>query len=346
MTVGAVDLFCGIGGLTYGIQAAGVDVVAGIDIDKSCKYAYECNNNALFIHKDISEVTGKEIKRLLHGFSTKILVGCAPCQPFSNHRKDKKDRSSHRDWRLLYQFSRIIEESKPHIISMENVPALVNEQVFTDYVACLQKLNYNVTYSIINAADYGIAQSRKRLILLASKWGKIELVPPTHLSEFNTVRNVIGDLPKVPAGGTCPTDRLHQASTLSIINLSRIRASKPNGSWRDWPKDLLLNCHKKETGSTYKSVYGRMAWDELAPTMTTQFYSYGTGRFGHPVQDRALTLREGALLQTFPEGYLFVDDNDPIYFKVIAKHIGNAVPPRLGEIIVQSILRSIPRNRM
>ncbi len=345
MPIGAVDLFCGIGGLTHGIQMAGVEVVAGIDLDKSCEFAYEQNNDADFINKNISEVTGKEIKQLLRGFDTKILVGCAPCQPFSNHRKDKKDRRSHKDWSLIYQFARIVEECKPHIVSMENVPALVNEQVFIDFVDCLKRLKYYVSFKVINAADYGVAQRRKRLILLASKLGKIELIPPTHKNTPNTVRNVIGNLPAVSAGEVCPVDRLHQAPTLSEINLKRIRASKPNGTWRDWPKNLLLPCHKKKTGKTYKSVYGRMAWDELAPTMTTQFFGYGTGRFGHPTQDRALTLREGALLQSFPEDYAFVQDNEPVSFKAVAKHIGNAVPPRLGEIIGQSIIQNLPRNR-
>lgn len=345
MRIGAVDLFCGIGGLTYGIQQAGIDVVAGIDLDESCRYPYEHNNNALFIHKNISEVTGKEIKRLLREYDVKILVGCAPCQPFSSHRKDKKDRKSHKDWSLLYQFARIVEESKPHIISMENVPALVEEQVFIDFVATLYRLGYHVTYSVVNVADYGVAQRRRRLILLASKKKMINLIEPTHRNNWNNIQNVIGNLPPIGAGEVCEYDRLHQASSLSEQNLRRIRASRPNGTWRDWPEELLLKCHKKESGKTYSSVYGRMSWDDIAPTITTQFTCYGTGRFGHPEQDRALTLREGALLQTFPSNYSFLNEDDPICFKSISRHIGNAVPPRLGEIVGQSIINSLPQKR-
>lgn len=345
MKIGAVDLFCGVGGLTCGLQRANIDVVAGIDLDSSCQYSFEHNNNSTFIHKSVDEVSGKEIKKLLRGYDVKILVGCAPCQPFSSHRKNKKDRKSHKDWSLLYQFARIVEESNPHIISMENVPELANEQVFLDFVKTLENLNYHVSHSIVNVADYGVAQSRRRLILLASKKKKIQLIAPTHKQQPACVKDIIGNLPQVAAGEVCSTDRLHVSSSLSKTNLKRIKASVPNGTWRDWPKELVLECHKKDTGKTYSSVYGRMAWDGFAPTITTQFTGYGTGRFGHPIQNRALTLREGALLQSFPNGYSFVSDDEEICLKSIARHIGNAVPPRLGEIVGQSIINSLPRKR-
>jgi DNA (cytosine-5)-methyltransferase 1 len=337
LKIGAVDLFCGIGGLTYGIQKAGINVVAGIDIDESCQYPYEENNKAAFIHKNISEVKGKEIKKLLRGYDVKVLVGCAPCQPFSSHQKDKKHRDTHKDWSLLYQFARIVKESKPDIVSMENVPALVEEQVFIDFVSTLRNLKYEVNYKVVNAANYGVAQNRRRLLLLASNKKGLHLIEETHLNNWNNVRNVIGKLPPVEAGEEYEQDELHQAPSLSKINIKRIKASKPKGTWRDWPEDLLLECHKKKTGKSYPSVYGRMSWDEVAPTMTTQYTYYGTGRFGHPEQNRALTMREGALLQTFPQTYKFTDEKTPICIKSITRHIGNAVPPRLGEIIGLSI---------
>ena len=345
MSIGAVDLFCGIGGLTYGIKKAGIDVIAGIDLDQTCKYAYEKNNDASFIHKNIADVTGKDIKRLLKGYDVKVLIGCAPCQPFSNHRKDKKNRNMHKDWSLLYQFSRIISESRPHIVSMENVPALTKEKVFLDFVRDLEALGYYVTYSIVNAADYGVAQRRRRLILIASKKKKINLIDPTHKNNKITVQSVLKNLPEITAGEICNTDRLHQAPSLSEINLKRIQASVPNGTWHDWPKELVLECHKNEKGKSYSSVYGRMSWNDLAPTITTQFNSYGTGRFGHPSQNRALTLREGALLQSFPNDYVFVGGDDPLYLKLVARHIGNAVPPRLGEIIGLSIQQHIKKRK-
>ena len=345
MNIGAVDLFCGVGGLTCGLKKSGITVVAGIDLDESCRYAFEHNNNSKFIHKSVADVTGKDIKRLLRGYEVKVLVGCAPCQPFSSHQKDKKNRCNHKDWSLLYHFARIVTECKPHIISMENVPELKKEIVFIDFVNTLKTLNYNVSYSVVNVADYGVAQNRRRLILLASRKKTIKLIPPTHSGNYITVRDVIGNLPAVEAGKTCPIDRLHISSSLNKTNLKRIRASKPNGTWRDWPEELVLKCHKKETGKSYSSVYGRMGWDGLSPTITTQFTGYGTGRFGHPVQNRALTLREGALLQSFPPNYSFVSKDEGICLKSIARHIGNAVPPRLGEIIGKSIINSLPKKR-
>ena len=336
----AVDLFCGVGGLTYGLEKAGIPVVAGIDIDESCEYAYTHNNNCKFIHKSIDAVTSKEIKSLLRGAKIKILVGCAPCQPFSNHLKNKQNRSKHKDWDLLYQFNRLVRDVKPDIVSMENVPELQHEKVFEDFVSTLEFNSYNVNVSIVNAADYGVPQRRKRLVLLASRCKEIKLLKTTH-TEPVTISDAIGSLPPVIAGERKSTDPLHIASTLSDLNLERIQHSIPGGTWNDWPDKLKLRCHKTERGRSYSSVYGRMKWDEPSPTITTQFVRYGTGRFGHPDQDRALTLREGAILQSFPPDYQFISENSPVNILNIARHIGNAVPPRLGEIIGMSILHSL-----
>lgn len=318
MKIKTVDLFCGVGGLTYGLQKAGIPVVAGIDIDQSCEYAYTHNNNCNFIGKSIEEVTGKEIKALLKGADIKILVGCAPCQPFSSHQKDKKNRAKHKDWRLLYEFARLVQEVRPDIVSMENVPELSKEKVFGDFVGTLKSEGYFVDYKVVNAADYGVPQRRKRLILLASRLKKIALIDATH-EKYVTVREAIGNLPPIAAGEKNNADRLHVAPALSATNLERIYHSKPGGTWRDWPEELKLKCHKTEKGSSYASVYGRMEWDELSPTITTQFIGYGTGRFGHPEQDRALTIREGAILQSFPATYAFVRDDEEILMRKIAR---------------------------
>lgn len=341
MKIGAVDLFCGIGGLTNGIQRAGIDVIAGIDLDNSCEYAFSENNHSIFINKSVSDIKGKEIKNLLKAYDIKVLVGCAPCQPFSNHQKDKQNRKKHKDWNLLSEYARIVREVKPQVISMENVPQLQNEEVFKDFLKTLEELKYHVSYKVIDASEYGVPQRRRRLILLASRLGKIELIPPTHLDSKVTVGNVIRNLPAVAAGEMCTTDRLQYTSSLSPINIRRIQASVPGGTWKDWPEELVVKCHKEKTGETYSSVYGRMKWDDVSPTITTQFTGYGTGRFGHPEQDRAITLREGAILQSFPPEYKFVRDEEEICIKSIAKHIGNAVPPRLGEIVGESIVKNI-----
>lgn len=341
MRVGAVDLFCGIGGLTCGLQKAGIEVIAGIDLDASCEFAYTKNNHSLFINKSVSDIKGKDIKNFFKAYDIKILVGCAPCQPFSSHQKDKKNRKKHKEWNLLSQYARLISEVKPQIVSMENVPELQKEKVFTDFLTTLTDLKYHVSYKVIDASDYGVPQRRKRLILLASRLGTIQLIPPTHHNNKVTVRDAIYSLPRVNAGEINNSDRLHCARRLSNRNLQRIRTSVPGGTWRDWPEELRLPCHKSKTGQTYASVYGRMQWDDVAPTITTQFVAYGTGRFGHPEQDRALTLREGAILQSFPPDYHFLENNCNFSGEAIAKHIGNAVPPRLGEVIGQSILKNI-----
>jgi len=179
--------------------------------------------------------------------------------------------------------------------------------------------------------QYGLAQHRPRLVMLASRLGPIELIDPKQLKwRSYTVKEAIGDLPALKAGETDKEDPLHQAGSLSPLNLERIRASHPGGSWRDWDTDLVADCHKKTTGKTYPSVYGRMSWDEPAPTITTQFYGFGNGRFGHPEQDRAISLREGAILQSFPKSYKFKAPGKPIYIKTIGRLIGNAVPVKLG----------------
>jgi len=340
MKIGVIDLFCGIGGLTFGLQKAGLHVVAGIDSDISCEHAFSCNSQSQFICKKIECVSGSDLTKLFEGCDLKILVGCAPCQPFSMHQKDKVNRYKHKNWDLLYQFRRLIREVKPEIVSMENVPEIRFEKVFADFVAALKEQGYFVDYQVIRLADYGVPQLRTRLVLLASSIKPIHLMGKTHETAV-TVRDVIYDLPPIGAGEKNAEDRLHIALALSDQNLQRIRCSRPGGTWRDWPESLRLPCHKTKAGNTYRSVYGRMSWDKLSPTITTQFTCFGTGRFGHPSQDRALTLREGALLQTFPMTYSFVPDDKEVVVKVISRQIGNAVPPRLGEVVGLSILEHL-----
>lgn len=344
MNIRGVDLFCGIGGLTYGVRSAGIDVLAGFDIEAKSKFAYETNNpGARFIHKDVKDIKSGEISSLYPSDTdVKLLMGCAPCQPFSAYNRlpvDSPSRSSKME--LLDYFGVQVKQTHPDVVSMENVPNLSRESVFNNFVDVLTSLDYKVSWQIINTSAYGIPQSRRRLVLLASRFGDISLLKPTHeSSEFVTVRDKIEDLPPVEAGQTHPEDNLHRARALTEINLQRIRASHPGGTWEDWPQSLLPAAYRKPSGQTYKSVYGRLEWDKLSSTITTQFIGYGSGRFGHPSQDRALSLREGALLQTFPRTYVFVPKQIGSNYHVqpIAVQIGNAVPPRLGKVIGQSII--------
>lgn len=341
--ISAIDLFCGIGGLSYGLRKAGIKVKAGVDQDLSCEHAYKINNKAKFIGSDISDINGADLlNKFWNKKEKRILVGCAPCQPFSSHSNKVKDKEKGDQWNLLNQFRRLIEETNPDIISMENVPNLANKDIFSQFVHFLEEHNYFVSHSNVYCPDYGIPQKRRRLVLLASKYGDIKIIDKTHSPEnYLTTNDAIGNLPRVKAGERNQEDPLHFTTNLTAKNLRRIQASKPNGTWLDWEENLRLECHKKSTGNSYKSVYGRIDWNEPSPTITTQFYNYGTGRFGHPEQDRALTVREAALLQTFPIDYVFYKDETEISITKLGVHIGNAVPADLGFVIGKSIIKHL-----
>lgn len=346
-----IDLFCGIGGMTHGFVKQGFNVVAGIDIDQTCKYAYEKNNRAEFIHKDISEVKAEDMKDLFGDADIKILIGCAPCQPFSNlNLKRIKYTDTHERWNALEKFIALIREVKPEIVSMENVRELQDGKkfpIFSKFVRSLKSQGYKVSYKIVDASKYGVPQNRHRLVLLASRLGEIKLIPETH-NEKNivTVRKAIAKLPRIKDGQIHSKDFIHRASKLSPLNKKRIKATpKDGGSAKSWSRSLMLDCHKKESGKTYQSsVYGRMWWDKPGPTMTTHCVSLGTGRFGHPRQNRAISLREAALIQSFPKKYRFAESRDKVHMSWLSQHIGNAVPVKLGEVIAQSIRRHIRKK--
>ena len=336
-----IDLFCGVGGLSHGFLQEDFNVLAGIDIDETCRFAFEENNKSEFIAKSITDISAQEISRI-YGENTdlKILVGCAPCQNFSSYMFKDKDKDSNK-WKLLYEFSRLINEVQPDIVSMENVAQLINFKkapVFEDFVSNLKSLGYYVHYEVVNCPDYGIPQNRKRLILLASKFGEIKLIPKTHNRDsYVTVKDAIGELPFIKDGEKDINDPIHFSRKLTPKNKKRIEATPYGGSWKDWNEDLRLECHKKETGKSFPSVYGRMVWEKPSPTMTTQCIGYGNGRFGHPVQDRAISLREAALLQTFPLDYKFVKNDQDYNSTILARQIGNAVPVKLGQVVAKSV---------
>lgn len=338
MPVQVVDLFCGVGGLTRGLLDAGLNVVAGFDIDPTCQFTYEHNNNVEYNLRNIREVTGAEIQGLYDENAVRVLVGCAPCQPFSQMRFKLRDANEQDEkYDLLLEFGRLIEEVHPTIISMENVPKIRETDVYNTFLDILDRNGYHVSAQVVFCPNYGIPQTRRRFVLVASLLGPIDIITATHNPQDVHVRDFIGNLPELAAGAVDPNDPMHRSSALTDINLRRIRASVPGGTWRDWPEELRCACHRRDSGQTYSSVYGRMTWEQIGPTITTQFFSYGTGRYGHPEQDRALSLREGALLQTFPRNYNFINPEQPFVFGDIARHIGNAVPVRLGEIIGISI---------
>lgn len=339
MQIEAVDLFCGVGGLTAGLIQSGIIVKAGYDIAEECRFAYEYNNKATFIHKDVAEVVGCEISSWYSEGSIRLLAGCAPCQPFSTYNQGR-DTTKDKKWPLLNHFSRLIKEVEPELVTMENVPDVIKHKVYHDFIQELENLGYSIFAQEVACVDYGIPQTRRRHVVLASKIGNVNLIKPTHQKPI-CVKEVIANLEPLVAGQKSDTDPLHVAARLSELNSKRIKASKAGGTWRDWPEELRADCHKKDSGRSYPSVYGRMEWDKPAPTMTTLCYGFGNGRFGHPAQDRAISLREAALFQTFPKHYQFASKDHPIVFKTVGRMIGNAVPVRLGEVVGLSFMQIV-----
>lgn len=346
LKIEAIDLFCGAGGLSYGLREAGINIVAGIDLDPACKYAYETNNHTKFYQADITKLDIRGISELYTTGAIRLLAGCAPCQPFSSY-SNGRDVKSDSKWGLLYHFARLIRELEPDLVTMENVPRVTKHAPYQEFVETLKVLGYEVDAQVVYCPDFGIPQSRKRFVLLASKLGKVFLEPMGGKTDscLTTVRSAIGHLPLLSAGQAFNGDPLHKARTLTPINLKRIRASKPGGTWHDWPVELRADCHRREKGSSYKSVYSRMRWDAPSPTITTQCYNFGTGRFGHPEQDRGITLREAAILQTFPQKYVFLPHDMPVSFAKVGRLIGNAVPPKLGEAIGRSFINHVRHTR-
>ena len=269
--VTCVDLFCGVGGLSSGLLKGGVKVAAGIDVDESCRFAYEHNNRAKFLNIDVEQLTGDTLRNFFPKKGYRLLAGCAPCQPFSTYSQGR-DTSSDKKWGLLRSFARLVEELQPELVTMENVPQLPKHSVFEEFLECFA--GYSVWYEVVNCPEYGIPQRRKRLVLLASRLGPVSLIPPTHKSRPVTVKRAIANLPPLKAGEADPRDPLHATSRLSSLNLRRIKQSIPGGTWRDWDPELVAECHRKDSGSTYPGVYGRMEWDKPSPTMTTLCYGY------------------------------------------------------------------------
>lgn len=332
----AIDFFCGSGGLTRGLLDAGIKVLAGIDNDSSAKETYEKNNKVKFIHSDIRELDFKALENVLGERNYPLLfAGCAPCQPFSLiNRRNREDRAA--DKLLLLEFAKFIKHFKPEYLISENVPQMENSQEFEKFLKLLKVNRYTFEYKLLDAQYYGVAQRRKRLVLVASRVSNIYLPEP--LNSIKTVRDVIGHFPKIKAGETSLLVPNHISASLNEINLTRIKKTKKNGgSWTNWPEDLKLECHKKLVG--YTDVYGRMSWDQPSPTLTTRCNNYSSGRFGHPEQHRAISLREAAAIQSFPDNYIFFGTQGKV-----AKHIGNAVPPALASCLGKTIVQLSKKN--
>lgn len=336
----AIDFFCGGGGMTHGLLKAGIHVLAGVDICPDYQETYEKNNQNRYIAKGISDISEDDILRIIPDINTAddvLFVGCAPCQPFSKQRNSSEE---HKDRTLLVEFGNIVTLYRPAYVVVENVPGIKGKgvDVFEQFLKKLDENGYRYKYSILNARDYGVPQNRKRLVLIASRVTEVFFPEPSYgklEKPYRTVEDAIRNYPPICAGQEYEGIPNHKAMVLSDLNLARIRATAHNGGSRtDWPEELVLNCHKtKKSGHT--DVYGRMAWNCAAPTLTSKCCSLSNGRFGHPDQDRAISFREAAALQSFPDSYVFYGKTN----SVIARQIGNAVPVLLAEAIGKAILK-------
>lgn len=342
----AIDFFSGAGGLTYGLRAAGIRVLAGIDIDPSCKETFEKNNKgSVFLERDITKYTPEAMTadiKIKRNDGCLIFSGCAPCQFWSmlHTSKEKSERTKN----LILDFQKFIDYFRPGFVIVENVPGISSKigSPMGGFIAMLQVLGYEVAHGIADMSSYGIPQKRKRFTLLASRVSRISL--PTPKNKQRTVRDVIGEkngFRKIEAGTRDKTCFLHTAAGLSKTNLERLRMTDKDGGTRArWQKirKYSLRCYSFNE-KLFEDIYGRMYWDQPSPTITTKFISISNGRFAHPDEDRAISLREGATLQTFPKAYEFIGSS----IASIAKMIGNAVPPEFGKIIGAQIINSLKR---
>ena len=322
----AIDLFCGAGGLTVGLKKAGFKVIAGVEISEPAVETYSMNHRKHKLYnEDIRELSPEMI---LSDLGLKkgeldLLAGCPPCQGFSTHRTRNRSASVD-DFRndLVFEFVRFVKAMLPKTIMMENVPGLAKDTRMSQVVEELIKLGYifdDSTITVRDAADYGVPQRRKRMIMLASRFGLIE--PPKKSLKKRTVRDAISAIKKVGYSG----DLLHDIPVVRSEKVKKIISLVPKngGSRSEIPKKYWLPCHLKRPNS-YQDVYGRMAWDNVAPTITGGCHQPSKGRYIHPEEDRGITLREAALLQTFPVNYKFsmAKGKDGV-----ALMIGNALPP-------------------
>ncbi len=342
MPIHVHDFFCGCGGTSAGFRSAGLEIRLGIDIDPDAQRTFEANfPEAIFLRRDIFNLPVETLSPYIvrSPGTVNLFCCCAPCQPFSRQNKNPENRQSEAG--LLYEFAAFVEYHLPELIFLENVPGIQNVDdtngPFGDFVAFLRHLDYALDYAVIESQDYGVPQQRRRLILVASRLGEVHLPTKTHGvgtadPSYSTVWEWISDLPPIAAGETHPDVPNHRAAMLSKKNLQRIRATPPGGGRLDWPKRLMLPCHLKEYKG-HTDVYGRMHKDRPATGLTTRCISLSNGRFGHPEQDRAISVREAASIQTFPGDFVFFGS-----LNSMARQIGNAVPVTLAQVFGEMFL--------
>lgn len=326
--------------MSYGLMRGGIHVLGGIDCNPKCEDTYTANiPDATFVCRDIFEFPAEDLGTYFpvqKDDDNLIFVGCSPCQYWSIIQTNKNKSAQSKG--LLKEFERFVTFYKPGYVLVENVPGILRkseESGFDSFVALLETMGYFVHYEIVNMNEYGVPQARKRLSLVANRvLGKA--IFPKKVESSLTVRDAIGDMPVIRAGHKDDTPFFNACASLSENNKKRLQRTRKNGgSWNDWAKEEDLR-REAYDGPGFPDNYGRMCWDRPSPTITTRFYSISNGRFGHPTQTRAISIREGARLQSFPDSFIFMVTS----MAQAAQIIGNAVPPKYAECLARTIMEA------
>ncbi|OGU81711.1 MAG: DNA (cytosine-5-)-methyltransferase [Ignavibacteria bacterium RBG_16_35_7] len=325
----AFDIFSGIGGLTLGLKKAGFDVRGAVEIDPIAAKTFKLNHRkTIVLQKDIRQVSTPSLKKILGNERLALLAGCPPCQGFSSVRRLNKKQTIRDDRnKLILEYLRLVKGLKPLTIMMENVSGIKNYYLFNVLLKELKKLNYNIDYRIVNVKDYGVPQRRRRMVLVGSKLGEISVAAETN--EKLTVRDAIGKL-------KLKNDPLHDTTEKRTPKIAKMisKIPKDGGSRKDLPEEYELECHtKKNVG--FNDIYGRLRWDDYSTTITGGCLSPSKGRFLHPEENRAITAREAALLQSFDINYKFPKG---ISKTTVSTMIGNALPPKFSYIQSKNIM--------
>lgn len=340
MSIDVFDFFSGCGGTSKGFELSGMRPVFALDFDEDSSKTFVDNfPKVKFSVSDIKNFDSTIVSDLIDRDNVTLFCGCAPCQPFTKQNTRKPEGAIDPRRSLLANFGDLVEAHLPDYVFVENVPGMqrvTGSSTLNRFSNKLKRLGYDAEIGIVESQNYGVPQRRRRLVLLASKHGRIAFPSASNGVElgksYSTVRDWISGFPPIGAGETHPDIPNHQAANLSELNLKRIMATPPEGSRSDWPEELHLDCHK-DGYSGHTDVYGRMRWDGPATGLTTRCISLSNGRFGHPVQHRAISIREAASIQTFPEDFKFFGS-----LASQAKQIGNAVPVLLARAFGSQII--------
>lgn len=340
MHIDVFDFFSGCGGTSCGFRDAGLNIKMGLDVDHDSAETFRLNfPEANFIEADIRTISPTDLGNLIDRSNPILFSGCAPCQPFSKQNRQRQPDDNRLN--LLDEFGRFVQHWLPDYVFIENVPGMqkkaTKSETFSRFTQLLTILGYSYQTKVVEAQWYGVPQKRSRLILLASLHEKVELPVPTHGKDgtaYSTTRDWISNLPAIKHGECDQADSDHFSMQLSDMNLERIQMTPEGGGREHWPDRLVLPCHRGYEG--HVDVYGRLSWDKPAVGLTTKCISYSNGRFGHPTQDRAISLREAACLQTFPRTFRFVGSKSSR-----ARQVGNAVPPLMAKCVGLSIKQQV-----